>query len=365
MSIEFISFSGVRNLTDTEMMPTENLNLIYGDNGAGKSSLLETIGLLATGKSFRAKKIKHCFSYGEDKMLIKAKIQDKVLGEADIESLRNTQAQQIMRINQQAVGTQAEVAHWLPIQQIDPNTFTLLSGPPERRREFIDWGLFHVEQSFFTKWKLFKQQLKQRNVLLKNQDDEFLAQWTTSFCTVAEEINEKRNQYLKEFEPIFLDMCERLGVNAQLKVKFYAGWDSSKELAAILLKQQERDLQLGYTQSGPHKAEIKITADGYAASEVLSRGQQKLTVVALKLAQSDLFYRQTQRKPIYLIDDLSSELDTNHIRLLFNYFAQLNCQIFITSVKKEDLVNNCQNANFELFHVEQGVIKSETLKTAV
>ncbi len=363
MSIKSLSFSGIRNLNNTELKPATALNLIYGDNASGKSSLLESIALLATGKSFRAKKIRHCFSYGEEKMLIKASIQDNVLGDAEIESLRNIQAQQIMRINDEAVGTQAEVAHWLPIQQIDPNTFTLLSGPPEKRREFIDWGLFHVEQTFFAKWKLFKQQLKQRNLLLKNKDNEFLSQWTHSFCNVAEEINNKRKIYLQEFEPIFLDMCANLGVNADIDIKFYAGWDSSKELEHILLKQQERDLQLGYTQSGPHKAEIKLTANGFSASEVLSRGQQKLAVAALKLAQSDLFYKQTERKPIYLIDDLSSELDETHIRLLFNYFAELDCQIFITSVKKEDLVNNCQTKDFKLFHVEQGIIKPETLKS--
>lgn len=363
MSISLISFSGIRNLSDTEIEPSKNLNLIYGDNGSGKSSLLESIGLLATGKSYRAKKIKHCFSFDVEKMCINMKIEDDAFGHAFIESLRNIDAQQIIRINSTPVGSQAEVAHWLPVQQIDPSTFSLLSGPPERRRELMDWGLFHVEQSFFSIWKLFKQQLKQRNILLKSKDEEFLSQWTSSFCITAEDINKKRKQYLQNFEPIFLQMCKKLGIGDDLNLKFHAGWDESKSLQEILARQEERDLQLGYTQSGPHRAEIRLTSNGFAASEILSRGQQKLAVAALKLAQSELFYQQTNRKPIYLIDDLASELDEKHIRLLFHYFVELDCQAFITSVKREDLIDNCQTKKIKVFHVEQGTIQEEVLTT--
>lgn len=360
MSIRLISFSGIRNLIDTEIEPSQNLNLIYGDNGSGKSSFLESISILSTGKSYRAKKLAHCFSYKTDKMLIKAVIEDKVLGKAHIENFRMLESQQIMKINDVPVGTQAEVAHWLPIQQIDPTAFSLLSGAPEKRREFMDWGLFHVEQSFFPKWKLLRQQLKQRNVILKNKDKEFLQQWTSSFCLTSEQINESRKKYLQEFKPIFLKMCESLGIGDDLSLKFHQGWDENKSLQEILLRQEERDLQLGYTQSGPHRAEMKLKSQGFAASEVLSRGQQKLTVLALKLAQSELFYKQSGRKSIYLIDDLSSELDEKHMSLLFQYFAQLNCQIFITSIKKEDLIKNAQTDKTKLFHVEQGIIKQET-----
>lgn len=359
MSIRFLSFSGIRNLADTEIEPSQDLNLIYGDNGSGKSSFLESISILATGKSYRAKKLANCFSYQTGKMLISAKLEDKVLGQAHIENLRMLESQQIMKVNDVPVGSQAEVAHWLPIQQIDPSAFTLLSGAPEKRREFMDWGLFHVEQSFFSKWKLLKQQLKQRNIILKNRDKDFLKQWTASFCSTSEEINESRKQYLQNFEPIFLKMCENLGIGDELSLKFYQGWDESKSLQEILIRQEERDLQLGYTQSGPHRAEMKLKSHGFLASEVLSRGQQKLTVLALKLAQSELFHKQSGRKSIYLIDDLSSELDEKHMNLLFQYFGQLNCQIFITSIKKEDLIKNAQTDKTKLFHVEQGIIKQE------
>lgn len=359
MSIHFLSFSGIRNLIDAEIEPSTKLNLIYGDNGSGKSGFLESISILSTGKSYRAKKLAHCFSYKKNKMLIKAKVEDKILGEACIENLRMLEAQQIMKINEVPVGSQAEVAHWLPIQQIDPTAFSLLSGAPEKRREFMDWGLFHVEQSFFPKWKLFKQQLKQRNIILKNKDREFLEQWTASFCSTSEQINDSRKKYLQDFKPIFIKMCDSLGIGDELTLKFYPGWDESKSLQEILTRQEERDMQLGYTQSGPHRAEMKLKSHGFLASEVLSRGQQKLTVLALKLAQSELFYKQSGRKSIYLIDDLSSELDEKHMNLLFEYFAQLDCQIFITSIKKEDLIKNAHIDKAKVFHVEQGKIKQE------
>lgn len=360
MPIQRLTISGVRNLQSLEIDPSSGVNFIYGTNGSGKTSLLEAIGLMATGKSFRTSQSKHILAQDNDRIEMRFAIEDASLGECLLESLRLKSGDHLLKLNDSVLTAQAEAAHWLPVQVIDPTTFKLLAGSPEERRQFIDWGLFHVEQGFMEQWKVFRKQLKQRNAALKQQEHEWISLWNKGFIESSLAIDGFRKTYLKRFKPEFERILAQLDSNINVTLAYYPGWDKEQELADVIGKQLERDIALGYTQAGPHRAELRIKVDKQPAVEILSRGQQKTVVAALKIAQGALFQQETQRRTIYLVDDLASELDEQHRLALCKLLEDLKCQVFITSIDKEKMIEAWQSTQGKVFHVEQGRITEQS-----
>ena len=362
MPIRQLQVSGVRNLQPLTCEPHPQVNFIYGANGSGKSSVLEAIALLAAGKSFRTSVIKNVLNLESDRVELSFGIDDPDLGSCELESLRLRSGDHLLKLNGSVLTSQAEAAHWLPVQIIEPNTFRLLAGSPEERRAFIDWGVFHVEHDFMEQWKTFRKQLKQRNAVLKQKEDEWLNVWNAGFLESAKVIDQQRQKYLKRFTPEFERILKQLDPAIDVSLAYYPGWDRHSDLEDVLERQQERDMTLGYTQSGPHRAELRIKCDKLQAVEVLSRGQQKTVVAALKIAQGYLFQSESGRSPIYLVDDLASELDQKHRMALCQLLEDLKCQVFITSIEKEKLTDVWQPVASKVFHVEQGYLNEESTK---
>jgi DNA replication and repair protein RecF len=364
MPIRQLNIQGVRNLAPLDITPSPLVNFIYGDNGSGKTSVLEAIHLLAAGKSFRSTQVKQVLSHEQDRCEILIRIADAVDVCAplrDLFHLRLKNGDHLFRLDDSLLSAQSQVAALLPVQVIEPNTFRLLSGSPEDRRQFLDWGVFHVEASFIDEWRLFRQTLKQRNSALKQNEPEWLDVWNQGFIESSLKIDQFRKQYLKQLAEQFQQTLHSLDPELDVRLNYYPGWERDSDLAQILERQKERDIQLGYTQAGPHRAELRITVNKIPAAEVLSRGQQKTVVSALKLAQGIVFKQQTGRAPIYLVDDLASELDARHRLALCQVLEDLKCQVFITSIEKNQLMDGWAPADFKVFHVEHGQIQEEIL----
>lgn len=364
MPIRHLQIRGVRNLQPLDLDLHPGVNFIYGANGSGKTSILEAIVLMAAGKSFRTSQLKHVMAHDADRIEMVVDIEDESLGNCQLDSLRLKSGDHLLKLNGSVLTAQTEAAQWLPVQVIEPTTFELLSGSPEIRRQFIDWGVFHVEHTFIEQWKIFRKQLKQRNSVLKQKEMEWLPVWTKGFVESALVIDQYRRDYLKRFKPEFERILKLLDADIQVNLAYYPGWDKDSELLEVLDKQQERDLVLGYTQAGPHRAELRIKVDKQPAAEILSRGQQKTVVAALKIAQGALFQQESGRRTIYLVDDLASELDEKHRFALCKLLEDLKCQVFITSIDKEKLTDIWQPIASKVFHVEQGKISEEASATS-
>ncbi|PCI50138.1 MAG: DNA replication/repair protein RecF [Thalassobium sp.] len=359
MPIRQLQISGVRNLQPLTITPHSGVNFIYGENGSGKTSILEAIAVMAAGKSFRTSQLKHVMSHDADRMELRMSVEDLHRGECELDSLRLKGGGHLLKQNGSVLTSQAEAAHWLPVQIIEPNTFKLLAGSPEERRQFIDWGVFHVEHGFMDQWKTFRKQLKQRNAVLKQKESEWLSVWNAGFVESALTIDKHRRDYLKRFKPEFERILTALDPDVDVTLAYFPGWDKDSELSDVLTRQQERDLALGYTQSGPHRAELRIKCDKQPAAEILSRGQQKTVVAALKIAQGSLFQQESDRRTIYLVDDLASELDEKHRFALCKLLEDLKCQVFITSIDKDKLTDVWQPVASKVFHVEHGRLTEE------
>ena len=362
MPIRQLDIRGVRNLAPLNITPSPLVNFIYGDNGSGKTSVLEAIHLLAAGKSFRSTQVRQVLSHDSDRCEIDLNFSREPESEVRaLYHLRLKNGDHLFRLDGSLLSAQSQVAVLLPVQVIEPNTFRLLSGTPEDRRQFLDWGVFHVEPAFIEEWRMFRQTLKQRNSALKQDTGDWLDVWNSGFVESAQRIDQFRKAYLTLLTQEFRSTLASLDNSLDVNLNYYPGWDRDSDLASVLERQKDRDIQLGFTQSGPHRAELRITVNRVPAAEVLSRGQQKTVVAAMKLAQGIVFKQQTGTAPIYLVDDLASELDARHRLALCQVLEDLKCQVFITSIEKNQLMDGWAPADFKVFHVEHGQLQEETL----
>lgn len=361
MTLKRLFIQNLRNLEGVDIAPSLQVNLIYGENGSGKTSILEAINLLALGRSFRSHKHKPLINHQQQSFTVFGRVHTDDGSEVPIGISRHIDGDASFKANGVLVPSAADLAAYLPVQVINSDTFLLLEGSPKVRRQFIDWLVFHVEPNFFPAWKAIQRCLKHRNSLLRrDRIDPFeLTTWDQELVVLTDRIHEFRIQCMVQFQETFAELLKEFIHIDGITLSYYRGWDKDKSYSDVLTNGFERDRRQGYTQSGSHRADLKITVNGLDAAEVLSRGQQKLLVCALKIAQGYVFTRITGRKSIYLVDDLPSELDEKHRALLVDWLDTMGTQVFITGVERETLISSWRDKteiNPKMFHVEQGKV---------
>ncbi len=358
MSLDYIHITNFRNLRAIELKLSSGFNFFLGDNGSGKTSILEAVYFLTHGRSFRTSSINRIIHHDATAFTLFGMFsyQDQMSGQAGITRYRNGDSR--IKVNGADNSTIVDLVNIQPLLLINPFTFHLLDAGPLYRRQFIDWGLFHVEHQFLTTWRKVQRILKQRNAALKYKDDLQQAKiWNTEFVASSKALNAFRQTYLEQLQPIFLTLATTLTRYQNITLHYYAGWDDSLDLAEVLDKAYIRDSLLGYTQYGPQKADIIIKCNNVPAVELLSRGEQKLLVYALKLAQGMLLQKMVNKNCIYLIDDLAAELDSDNQKKLFEILHTLNTQVLVTGV--ESISNLVTENEIKVFQVKEGQLKSE------
>lgn len=354
-----LNISQLRNLVTVSLQPIPTgFNCFYGDNGSGKTSLLEAIYYLSLGKSFRSTHNERVIHHSHTKLGIFAQIlsDNGQLG-VPLGLERDQTGSMHLRINGKDVQSITEFAHLLPVQLIDSHCHSLLDSGPVFRRKYLDWGIFYSNKDFLRTWRQYQRAIKQRNAALRGQISfKELEGWTNEVAQTGLQLDQVRRQYLNELMPFLEQFIHTLLVLPHLKMHYYSGWDTTKDYSQILQQNRDKDFQLGYTQYGPHKADFKILINGIPARDILSRGQQKMFVCAMMLARGALLQSYI-RKPIYLVDDLPSELDITSRSRLLDLLSRQEAQIFVTATDKNGFKTN---EPMKLFHVEHGSVRELT-----
>ncbi|WP_104203156.1 DNA replication/repair protein RecF [Billgrantia saliphila] len=353
MLVERLAFSGLRNLGALDFSPSPGINLIVGPNGSGKTSLLEGIHVLGMGRSFRTRQLKNVIAHDASAMTLFARLQGEPALPVGVRRSRETSELE-MRLGGE-VARLAQLIEALPLQLVNPDAFRLLEGAPAGRREFLDWGVFHVKHDFFDAWRRTRRALKHRNALLRRDrmDTDALAAWEKELALWGERVDVLRREWMAVFVPVFEETLKRMIELPELTLRYSRGWDKQRSLQEVLEQGRTTDHQMGFTQNGPQRADLRIRLGRHPAVEVLSRGQQKLVVSALKLAQGRLLERTTGRRCLYLVDDLPAELDADHRRVFCRLLETMQCQAFITSVEHDALAGIWQSHTpLTLFHVK-------------
>jgi len=360
MYLSEFSYSSFRNLSDSKISLSRDINVIYGNNAAGKSSFLEAVCYLVSGRSFRTPKQNLMISHDFSDFTLFGKFSNNT--KLGVTYSQTTKSKRI-KLDEQLIKSLSLVAALYPVQVLSPESYHLVDSGPLERRKYIDWLLFHVEQSYQSSWSRFHRLLKQRNSYLRNaisfnKDDEFNL-WDLEYEKAAEVINFRRSNIIKLLEPELRQLLDVVGfeLTNDLRLSYYSGYTG--KLSNRLSAHRDLDLASGNTQYGPHKAELRIKIGKYLAKDVLSRGQKKLLVNALYLAQTKILKLATQKDSLFIIDDFSSELDESNQALLIDTLRlQDNVQIILSCLHPDMIKPFIKEYNgAAMFHVEQGKIE--------
>ncbi len=357
MRIVQLKIHQVRNLKEVILACHPRFNLFLGENGSGKTSLLEAIHLLALGRSFRTRHSQSVINHQENHLTCFGEVLDPQGGKTAMGIEKNRQGEVKCKLDGVVCDRLSRFAQQLPLQLMTPETFKLLGAGPEERRRFLDWGVFHVEHSFAELCQRYQRLIKQRNAALKQyRGAKTHHAWEKELVEVGEKITFYRKQHLVGLIPFIEEACRYLLPAQDIRIHYEQGWQSDFSLEQSLAQSLAHDQRLGYTSVGPHRAELALTLGAFDAHQILSRGQQKLLICALHLAQAKQLGAHTGKQCVFLIDDLASELDMHNRQRLIALLASQGHQLFLTGVEDTPWQHICEQYEGELFHVEHGRI---------
>lgn len=352
MALQTFKARDFRCLAEAELEPDSRFNLVYGDNASGKTSLLEAIAYLGRGRSFRGASTQNLIRHSAREFVLFGKIlrQDRVFSLG----ARNGPGGLEVSIDGERGGGAAALARRLPLQVIDPEIHNLVSGGPEERRRYLDWIVFHVEPNYLDDWRRFRRVLKQRNAALKAAATTAeLESWDHEFVVLGNRVQEARARVFEVAVPRLVAAAESL-LQRDIGFEYRRGWSEDLSLAEALIAGRWRDQQLGSTQAGPQRADIRLIYDHRQARRLVSRGQQKLLSCAMVLAATEIAQEELKRPLLLLLDDPAAELDSASLGRLMDRVVALGCQVIATALEPQaDLFPQPP----AMFHVEQGVLR--------
>lgn len=347
-----------RNCAQAHCELAPGLNLFVGDNAAGKTSLIEALWLLATGRSFRTSQNQHLIQHDQPQCTVFAAIASSHQGTQNHRlGLQKSATQTLLRVDGESIQSQAQMAAYLPLQLLTPESHRLLEEGPKARRQFMDWGCFYQSAEFIHLWRQQRKILKQRNHALKKRLPKAQIQlWDPQWVDTSLRMDEIRQAYLQELTPYLVTFCQALmpEISEAVSCQYRSGWPkNTPDLLTLMDQNFAKDIQVGHTQYGAHRADIRFKFGHQEAIHTLSRGQQKLFVCALLLAQASLHEKITREPVIMLIDDLPAELDEAHRHKLLELLQVLHIQHLVTSTS-ESLIPILNPDTSRFWRIEHG-----------
>lgn len=415
MYIKRLLINDFRNLEYVELTPCSGFNFICGPNGSGKTSIIEAIHYLSLARSFRTSSYQYLIRQGQPQFTLFAQVQaDNAELDTTIGLLRPRNGEPVIKINSDPITRMVDLIDHIYVQIIHPQGVELITKSAEVRRAFIDWGVYYTDPEFKQLWLQYRKTLKQRNTLLRrdgpkrryqspfsnftpqlnegisglqgeasltlnaalasnlgfeqqnfgcdkhgfdqpNFGFDEMGVWDEALARLSEQITQKRQAYLEQLQVILQEIVGQFLPDFHLKFELNQGWEKGQDLRVLLAQNLEKDRGLGYTLYGCHRADLKIKNNNISAGATLSRGQLKMLVYAMRLAQGMLLRQLTNRTCIYLIDDLNSELDDRAQRILLDTLVSCQHQVFISNIQQE-LLFPSDTSQCKVFNLESGKV---------
>ena len=356
MQLTHLKISDFRNLVDVEIEPCASVNLVFGQNASGKTSLLESIYYLSHLRSFRTPYLTDLINHNADSLQLVADTLNQQ-GKPGSIGIQRSKNDLLVRANQQTIKRVADITALFPVLAIHPDSYKLITGSPTERRAFIDWGVFHVEHGFFQAWQRYKKALMQRNAALKSGEKKAYCQlWDKELDQAASHIDQLRSAYIGLLRPFIDQLIQQFFPAQDIRIDYKRGWSAEQTLLGVLQRHYDGDAKRGQTQAGPHRADLMIQVDGKSAQTGISRGQQKLMVALLKLAQVQQYAHSGARHCVLLYDDLAAELDEENRMHILSVLEGMPIQLFLTAIEAE-MIDLSPWSEIRMFHVEQGALQ--------
>lgn len=340
MRLNSLSILNYKNINEAELSFSPKINCFIGDNGMGKTNLLDAVYYLSFCKSHSnpidSQNILH---ESEFFMLRGNYIVDD--NEEDIYcGMKRKQKKQFKR-NKKEYEKLSDHIGLLPLVLVSPDDSVLISEGSEERRKFVDGVISQNNKLYLQTLLQYNNALKQRNALLKselNTDETLFEIWEEQMYNYGTYIFEQRKIFIEEFIPLFRQIYRTIsGGNEQVSLT-YRSQHENKDIRSAMSSTRERDKLLGYSTQGIHKDELEMLLDDYPIKRVGSQGQNKTYLISLKLAQFDFLKRAHNFPPILLLDDIFDKLDSKRVKEIIRLVSDDTFgQIFITDTNREHL----------------------------
>lgn len=358
MALLKLDIADVRNIESASLSPSDGLNLLFGANGSGKTSLLEAIYLVSRGKSFRSPQAARVIRFGQPCLTVSGRIGQP--GAGVVVGIRLGRSEKDIRVGGRGCDSSAQLIRLFPAVLIQPASVALLEGPPRLRRQMLDWGVFHVEQDYLDLLRRFSRALDQRNAVLRGDGScSSLEAWSGELARWGTMIAEMRLAYVERIRTQVEEMVSALLGRTDAELVVRPGWRTGWSYADALAASLAADRRQGYTEPGPHKGDFTVLVGGRPAKDYLSRGQLKLLTYALLLAQAGRLEADQPGRVCLLVDDIASELDGRNQERLLSLVKSIGIQSFITFSADAQRAAAAAGPASRVFHVEQGRIRAD------
>lgn len=349
MLIRRLQVENFRNLRSVALEAHPRLNLLFGANGAGKTSVLEAIVVLSRGRSFRTSQATDLVGPEDSTFRVFAETEGQRTPAQRL-GLERSGKRWRGRKDGRDLSQLSELTRSLPLVLMEPDSHLLVSGAPDVRRKYIDWALFHVEHGFLDLWRRYAQALRQRNAALRANSTEVVESLEPIIVRDGERLHRRRAEHCaalaERLRPMLGDLSARVD---DVDLAYAPGWHGDS-LAGALREAGRRDRDRGQTTVGPHRADLELTIAGAPARAMLSRGEQKTLAAALLLAQLECL-AELGETPVMLLDDLASEFDRNHYERVLERARRSGAQLWLTGTRRIP-----PDDSASVFHVEQGTV---------
>lgn len=360
MIIKSLELADFRNYENLQISFDKGTNILYGNNAQGKTNILEAIYVSATTKSHKGSKDKEIINFNKEEAHIRTYLLKE---EEEIRvdmHLRKNKSKGIA-IDGQKIKKAADLMGLLNVVLFSPEDLSIIKNGPAERRRFADMELCQLDNFYLYNLNHYNKIVNQRNTLLKDmyfnpELKETLNIWDSQLVSFGSKIIERRQQFVSQLCEIIYDIHKRLSGDKEELVIKYEPDVSIEDFEKVMIINQERDIKLKQTTTGPHRDDFSFMVNGIDIRKYGSQGQQRTAALSLKLSEIELVKKISKSTPVLLLDDVLSELDSNRQNYLLNSIG--NIQTIITCTGLDDFINNRFEIN-KIFRVTNGIVTCE------
>ncbi|KPJ72218.1 hypothetical protein AMJ52_07025 [candidate division TA06 bacterium DG_78] len=351
MVLQEINYQGFRNLVDDQLKFVDDYNFIIGENGSGKTNLLEAIFYAGLASSFRAREERDLISFDNQFLKVDATANGKkaaIYLDRDRKKV-TLQGNEVRRLS--------NFVGWLDVTFLSIEDIWIVRGAPAKRRYFLDWLIAKLSPTYLSHLVEYRKIVKQRNKVLQmineNGDDSLLEVYDEQFIKHGNELYRERRQKLPELQKHVSSIGARFGL-CKLNIGYQSTCPHFRIDHSLLGKMRQKEIVCGTTLVGPHRDDILLSKEGRPLKNYASEGEERVVSIALKLAEAEMLYQKKTAWPILLLDEVGAELDYNKKEILLEL---MKGQIFYASTQMPEFTKIFQQKQFTVFTIKRGSIE--------